>query len=426
MTPYDPRSSEAVREPADDTLRTLLDNPALNDVDVLGALIEAYSTTLAEQQEQTLSAIDDDAFLQTATGDALDRKVREYGIQRRSAVPATGVVTFDHGSTASTDISIPKFTRVSTADNSVTFETTEAVTISAGTQTTTATVRATRGGADTNVGANTLTQLPNLVAGVNSVTNTNPVGDESFTDTDGDQLVPGRDTETDAELRQRAIDATAIGGAATVSAVETALVDDIPGVRSVTVLPNPTASTNGNGFGLPPYSNEIIVSGGAEDAIARSLVNVVSITELFRLQAGVVGTGVTRSVFVSALDGTVDVAFSRPNNVSLSITLSLKPGATYAGDSDVADSLVQYVGGTLSDGSTTTGLGAGEDVLIDRLRNAVVGTANDVNALGTMTVDTDDDGSDDRTTDVNNIERIPIANSDQARLDASNVSVTQL
>ena len=71
-------------------------------------------------------------FIQFATGESLDKAVALLGIRRKPATRATGIVTFRRSTPATSDIIIPAGTRVATADESIVFRTTQAVTLTAG------------------------------------------------------------------------------------------------------------------------------------------------------------------------------------------------------------------------------------------------------------------------------------------------------
>ena len=419
---YNKRDADEIRQTGESVLQSLLDDPATSEFDILGAMLSAYAETIAENQEPTLEEIAGAAFLTTASGTALDLKALEYGIERRPATPATGVVEFSRSSDAPEDFVVPAGTTVQTRDGSIAFQTTEQVTLAQGTQSVQATVEATTGGSETNLPANKLVVMPSPPTGIESVTNPVPTGDDAATDTNGNSLRPGQDRETDEELRERVLSSRSIGGAATIGSIETALLD-LDGTQTVTVFTNATESTDENG--LPPYSSEVVVSGGNSAEIAETLRDTVAVTELFRLQSGVIANGVTESVYVSALNQTVDVGFSRPTEVSLTVDVSVQTD-NFAGADVVADRIVEYVGGTRTDGSVVSGVGAGENVLINRLNSQIVSEETGVVGIGSLTVDATGDGSDDRTTDANGVEIISIGAAKQAAVDASNITVTEL
>lgn len=410
---YEKRSREEVRSSVESILDTRINNPALDDVDILGALAASFAYTVADQQEESLQNIDKQSKLETATGVDLTQKANEYGIVRRDATKATGVLEFSRDTSAPTDYTINTGTRAQTPSGNVVFETTETVTLSSGTTSVKASAQAIEGGTDGNLPANKLTVMPSPPSGISSVTNPNATGDENVTDTNGNQLIPGTDRETDAQLRERVIESTSIGGAATTGSIETAL-RELDGVRSVTVFPNSTDSTDANG--LPPYSNEVIVAGGKNTEIAKALAQTVSVTELFRLQSGIIGQNPPNhpySVYVSALDTHVNVDFSRPTIVIATIDMSIVTTDNYIGDDKLKDRIVEYIGGADTSGGTTPGLGAGENIFIDLLKDEIVGEDTGVKGISSLVVDTNSDNNDDRTTNADGIEVITVSNSEQ-------------
>lgn len=93
---------------------------------------EAISGVDADDIEPVLQQVHDAAFLESADGENLDKLVAILGISRRSAVHATGVVEFRHGSTTQSDYTINNGSVIQTndSDDPVLFETTELVTLS--------------------------------------------------------------------------------------------------------------------------------------------------------------------------------------------------------------------------------------------------------------------------------------------------------
>ena len=421
---YDGRSKDEIRSSIAESLRAsdAFDEPALDDEDVLGALTTAISSA-AEEIESSLEEISRDSSLLTATGEALTRKAAGRGVDRREPVAATGVLAFKRSSPATTDYTVPNGTRARTRDGAITFQTTEQVTLQEGETEVLATAEATEGGTQGNLPPDKLIEMPAPPSGIESVTNPEPTGDEDYTDTSGQRLTSGLDRESDAALRERALESLSFGGAATPNAIESSL-RDVPSVRTVTVFTNADATTDDRG--LPPYSNEILIAGGSRPEIANALIDSVAVTDLLRLQSGVVGNGESITTTVDGLGQDITINFSRPIPVDITLEITLDTSSTYEGDDYVADRLVEYVGGVRSDGSNIVGLGADEDVYVSQLRDAVLSGNSGVRAIADMTIDTNDDGSDDRTTDANGVEIIPVQPEEQAFLDADSVNITQV
>ncbi len=134
------------------------------------------------------------AFVQTATGDYLDRHAALRDITRKSAAKAYGSLTFSVTEQALTDITVPAHTVCSVNGKPyIQFETTQDAVIAAGATTVSVPAAATENGSVYNAAAGTVTVMVNPPTGVESVSN-----EAAF---DG-----GADTETDAKLRRRILD----------------------------------------------------------------------------------------------------------------------------------------------------------------------------------------------------------------------------
>lgn len=417
------RDSDEIRATFVDVLEDLLDDPATDDIDILGAISSATSDVIRES-ELKLDDLSDEAFLISATGEQLDNKAREFGVIRQEAIRASGVVEFSRESAASTDFTIPEGTRVETADGAITFETTEDATLEEGEAEVKVNVRAQESGVSGNLPAQKLISMPSPPTGIERVENLIPTGDPDFEDTDDNSLIAGEDRETDIELRERALDSTNVGGTATASSV-TAALRRLEGVRSVTTYINRDDEEDERG--LPPYSSEILVTGGTDSAIAEALMETMAGTDLLRTQGGIIGDGVSVTKHFSPLDQDVEINFARPMPIHIEIAVDLKAMDTYEGENTVKNSCVEYVGGTLTDGSNAEGRDAGENVVISRIRNVIIGEDNGVEGIASLDViATDDDGNDVPIETIDSIEQIPIDNNEQATIEASDVVISEV
>jgi hypothetical protein len=99
-----------------------------SDGSVLDSILVAVSTVLAEQQEDGLVEVYESAFLDTAEDVNLENVVSVIGLDRQSAINATGTVKFSHGSQTDTTYNIPNGTTVETAGG-IGFDTTESTAI---------------------------------------------------------------------------------------------------------------------------------------------------------------------------------------------------------------------------------------------------------------------------------------------------------
>jgi len=107
--------------------------------------------------------------------------------------------------------------------------------------------------------ANSLTQIDSMLTGWDSINNL----------VDGNI---GRAVETDEELRLRHRDAIRVTGAATVQAIRSRLLADVPSVEYVAVYENRTNVIDA--FNLPPHSFETVVSGGLDQAVGEKIFEV--------------------------------------------------------------------------------------------------------------------------------------------------------
>lgn len=385
---------------------------------LLEATFLTQARLLANNQEGSLQKLYRAGYIETAEGQALTRRCRDIGIERRPAVPATGVIEFTRDSAATQDYVIPSGTVVQTeGTDPVRFETLTTATIAQGETAATATIEAVQGGELGNVGPGAITVMPSPPAGVQGVTNPVATGDPSETDTRGQPLVAGRDREGDETLRERALQSTAIGGAGTTQSIVTA-VREADGVLSARVFEN---TTNTAQDGLPATSGEIVAFGGTDQDVADVIFDTAPFTG--ELVAGVHGTAVSVTVESAALAQTETIRFSRPEETQVSLTLDLRTDATYVGDEAVTNRLVDVVGGVDTAGGTVVGeVTIGRPVFVQTLEDAVVGTESGVVGVASLTADTDGDGTDD-TVQQDGLAAIPVPDGNVLQLDASDVTI---
>ena len=132
------------------------------------------------------------AFPQTAEGEYLDYHAQLRSLERKAPVTAQGTVCFSTGEAADADREIPQGTVCMTV-GLVRFETTQAVTLSAGELEVEAPVRALEAGAAGNVAAGTIVSMAVAPMGISACTNPQP-------------CTGGADGEEDEQLRQRILD----------------------------------------------------------------------------------------------------------------------------------------------------------------------------------------------------------------------------
>ncbi|MDD4255728.1 MAG: baseplate J/gp47 family protein [Methanofollis sp.] len=275
----------------------------LGDPSPLGQFLKALSYEFARTW-QLLESVYYSGYLDTAQGASLDAVVAILGMERNPATTAGGTVTFARSSAAPAGgLLIPAGTQVATADSSVTFSTSAAVTLVEGGTSIGAAVQADEPGAGGNVAIATITAILTPVAGIETVTN-------------AAAMAGGADTESDAALRARTR-TYAPQARATISALESALLD-VDGVTAAGIVEDFDTS-----------SITCVVSGGADE----DLLAVIEATR----PAG------------------IQVSLSRPDEVSITVTATVRKLAGYT-DEQVQTAVSSAINSYLS------GLALGEDI----------------------------------------------------------------
>ena len=503
---------------------------------LLEGILLTESRLIAENQEESLDELYDSGYIETATGQALTRRCSDIGINRRPAIPATGVVKFESNAAVSSDSPIQSGTVVQTSGtDSIDFATTSLVTIdgpetktdsntystgntSFASQTTVsfdpsfrdsvdvsadirttnssytayieivdvtnsttiasssttstsfvqvgptaydvssindhtgdditieyrirignssgsaeltdsqvdlpgqsgewATIEAEEGGAEGNVGPDTITTMPSPPTNVSTVTNPWATGDPTISNTNNQDLVVGQGREEDDDLRERALRSTAIGGAGTKASIVTA-VRETDGVLSATIFENTSDSTSN---GLPPTSGEVVVFGGTDKAVGNTIFDVAPFTG--ELTNGVNGNATSYDVESDTLGQTETIRFSRAVEVNLELDIDLRTDGTYEGDVAVKNALVDLIGGEDTNGDETIGQSTiNQPTYLQTIEDSVIGDELGVIGVASMTADKDGDGTDDRTT-VNGLEAIEVSSGEILQVNASDIAVT--
>ena len=192
-----------------------------NEGSVVRTLAEAFARELAVCYEQ-LDSVYRNAYLDSASGPALDNVVALLGIERQRGGHLEGLAHFSRGQPAPEDIHIPLGTLVAGRDVPL-FATSANAVLDKGERSVAVGVRAVEpGGAAVKAGA--LATLPRPIAGIDSVSNP------------GDLVLRQRE-ETDEELRARARRLVQSSNTGTVSALEQAARS--LGINEVQVVENP-------------------------------------------------------------------------------------------------------------------------------------------------------------------------------------------
>ena len=290
----------------------------------------------------TMEKVYNSAFVDTATGQSLDYVAKYIGITRREASKAVGTVEFtgDDGTT------IPEGFLLETADPVIEFETTESVTISGGTAE--ADIQAVEAGIESNVSSNTITEIVNPIAGLDSVTNPS-------------ETTGGQDRETDAELRQRYEESVARGGASTIDSIRASLLE-LDGVIDAIVEQNNTMDTVDD---RPPKSIESFVYGGTDEDIAETIFDTKA--------GGIQAYGDVELQVEDSMGTDHTIAFTRPDFIDVYVEADITTNGDFptGGEDEVKTEIIKYIGGTDTDLVEYDGLTLGEDVIRTKIIAAI-------------------------------------------------------
>lgn len=213
----------------------------------------------------------------------------------------------------------------------------------------------------------TITMLPATAVDVQAV-ETGPVQALTGTLTEIVNAVPGwsraenavdatkgADAESDADFRQRRLDALAGLGAATVDAIRGAVLA-ITGVTTAKVFENTTSETDPVS-GRPPHSFEVLALGGVDQDILDTI--------FAEKAAGIETFGTTSGTVTDSQGNDHTVRFSRPASVAIWIEIDLTVDASFPGVQEVEDRVLAF----------GDALDIGEDVIV---YPALIGSFDDV------------------------------------------------
>ena len=226
-------------EVRDDLIQGVVDTTSitnLNPGSIIRTILEAIAKAFSDLY-QLIHTVTRAGFIQTAEGKWLDLKVRELGLTRKEGQKASGYITFYRNTSKDENITIPAGTIVKTpADTSgkeYRFIIIEEVILPAGETESFTLIEALKEGSDYNVGKETITKMTTHIAGIDGLANKSVnlgAGVRSW------QVAIGTNTETDDDLRTRAIyrwDELGVGG--TADAYRSWALS-VTGVKSVEIL----------------------------------------------------------------------------------------------------------------------------------------------------------------------------------------------
>ena len=340
-------------------------------------LLSALSVKLYDTLQAVVLAYNNRSPL-TAIGSGLDALVKINGLKRLAATPSTAQVTL-------TGVAETVIQGGLVADrNQVQWALPQTVTLNGeGKATVEATATVT---GPVQAAAGTITTIVTPQNGWWSVTNPEPA-------------IPGRDVETDEELRARQAISTANPSQAPIEGIRGG-VASVPGVLQSKVYENDTDQVDENG--LPPHSITAVVEGGDEEEIARQI--------FLRKTPGGYTNGTTAVEIVDRKGAVNTIRFSRPEPVDIWITLQIKTLPGYVNSLGIVDALVAFV----------EGLGIGDSVYLSSLIGAALSSMQSLAApsftVVSLTAGTSAQGLGSQD--------IPLAYNQLARTDGGKIAVT--
>lgn len=279
----------------------------------------------------TLEDVYNSRFIDTAVGASLYNLGRAIGLRLLGAQKAVGYLTF----TGEDGVEVPEgFLAETTAG--MQYVTVSSGVIRDGEVTLPAT--AVSSGPDSNTAEGTITTITNPKLGIESVTNVKP-------------FEGGRNTETDAEFRERYYKSVDFAGGVNIDAIIAEVYESVEAVIAVTGEENDTDFESESG--LPPHSFEVVAYGGLDEEIAKAI---------FRRKAAGIQTFGNTTVAVLGVSGqTFNISFSRPTPVKVWVRVTdLVTDRHFPldGVEQIKSSIVSFIGG-----NTRGGLNIGQDVI---------------------------------------------------------------
>lgn len=347
----------------------------------LGVFLRIYAWML-NLLFSTLEDVYNSRFIDTAVGASLYNLGRAIGLKLLGAQKAVGYLTF----TGSDGVEVPEgyLAETNAGEQYITLQsgviTNGSVTLSAS---------AVVAGPDGNTDKNTITNIVNPMSGIETVTNAS-----SFED--------GRNTETDAEFRERYYLSVDFAGGVNLDAIIAEIYESVEAVIAVAGEENDTDGTSESG--LPPHSFEIIAYGGLDEDVAGAIFR--------RKAAGIQTYGNTTVAVVSSAGTTHNIKFSRPTPVNVWIKITgLQTNSVFPldGIDRIKQNLVNFIGS-----NTRGGMAIGQDVICVALPTEVLKVPGVVD----FDLEISSDGSDYSR------ENIIIAAREKAVTDESKVTVT--
>jgi uncharacterized phage protein gp47/JayE len=167
---------------------------------------------------------------------------------------------------------------------------------------------------------------------------------------------PGRDLETDTELRQRYSGTVSAQGMAMIESIQANLIENVTGVTAAIVFEN--TSDTADGDGRPPHSIEAVVQGGDEEDIAKMI---------WQTKAGGIDTFGSIGVEVTDSQGIEHTMhFNRPTDVEVYLRCTVHADAESELAGDAPQTIADYL---LAQGNNQT---VGQDVILQKLSAYII------------------------------------------------------
>jgi uncharacterized phage protein gp47/JayE len=320
--------------------------------------MDGQSIGIFAESQSNLDQLAEDVYHsfnpQSATGVALSRLVQLNGIRRIEGTYSTATIRC----VGSQGTIIPAGSLVKSTTTNATFQTIAEATISGTGQVDIAAQASEKGALLAPAGS--LTKIDTPIYGWQTATNLI-------------DAVPGRDEETDEQLRLRRRASTSTPGQAIVDSIYGALTN-IASVLQAKVYENDQDTVDGNG--LPPHSIYCIVEGGTNQNILDTI--------WLKKTAGTTTYGTTSGTVSDSQGNPHTLKFSRPTSVNAYVTVNLhtRPGWPTDGVQRIKDALTAWAVANQS---------IGEEVIQSRLFdpiNSVPGHSIDSLFIGTAAAPT--------------------------------------
>lgn len=374
-----------------------LGNVDLNQSSPIKQLIDVIAIEIAQQWEES----EENYYIgyyQDSYGEALDKLLALAGFSRRQLTGATGEVQFEISDSLTSPTRIEEGFEVAaprTQDKPrIPFKVTEDVSVGVGDDFVTAPISGMAPteteiadrwlGSETNLPANTITEIPNKKSGINSVTNPEPTGDTDL------GYRRGRDRETDAEFKLRYENTLADGGTSTIPAIESYLFQFDEDIESVKV-----EEVRDPDLGYGPEAT-VFGPGVSDDDIAQALFESRG--------AGLESFGAETGIAESEDGRQRSENFNRASRKGIYIDADIVTSSLFreGGIEDITDNLIRFIGGEASDGIDYPGLKIGETVIYDQVKARIMEVQGVVSADVTIGIDPDPTGQ--SNIDVDNLE----------------------